>query len=35
MNILLSGGAGCIGSHTAVTLTQAGHNVVLLDNFLQ
>lgn len=33
MNILLTGGAGYIGSHTAVTLTQAGHNVVLLDNF--
>ena len=33
MNILLTGGAGYIGSHTAVLLTQAGHNVVLLDNF--
>lgn len=33
MNILLSGGAGYIGSHTAVTLSQAGHEVVLLDNF--
>ena len=33
MNILLTGGAGYIGSHTAVVLTQAGHEVVLLDNF--
>ncbi len=33
MNILLTGGAGFIGSHTAVVLSQAGHEVVLLDNF--
>ena len=33
MNILLTGGAGYIGSHTAVVLSQAGHKVVLLDNF--
>ncbi len=33
MNILLTGGAGYIGSHTAVALTQAGHRVVLFDNF--
>ncbi|OYY51376.1 MAG: UDP-glucose 4-epimerase GalE, partial [Polynucleobacter sp. 24-46-87] len=33
MNILLTGGAGYIGSHTAVVLSQAGHQVVLLDNF--
>lgn len=33
MNILLTGGAGYIGSHTAVVLSQAGHEVVLLDNF--
>ena len=33
MNILLTGGAGYIGSHTAAVLTKAGHNVVLLDNF--
>jgi UDP-glucose 4-epimerase len=33
MNILLTGGAGYIGSHTAVVLSEAGHNVVLLDNF--
>ena len=33
MNILLTGGAGYIGSHAAVVLSQAGHEVVLLDNF--
>lgn len=32
MNILLTGGLGYIGSHTAVTLTEAGHRVILLDN---
>lgn len=33
MNILITGGAGYIGTHTSVTLSQAGHAVVLLDNF--
>lgn len=33
MNILLTGGAGYIGSHTAVMLSQTGHELVLLDNF--
>jgi len=33
MNILLTGGAGYIGSHAAVVLSQVGHEVVLLDNF--
>lgn len=32
MRILLAGGAGYIGSHTAVVLSQAGHKVVLYDN---
>jgi UDP-glucose 4-epimerase len=32
MNILLTGGTGYIGSHTAVVLSQLGHRVVLLDN---
>lgn len=32
MNILLTGGMGYIGSHTAVALLQAGHRVVLYDN---
>lgn len=33
MKILLTGGAGYIGSHAAVVLSEAGHEVVLLDNF--
>ncbi|MFT5760214.1 MAG: UDP-glucose 4-epimerase [Alteromonadaceae bacterium] len=32
MNILLTGGTGYIGSHTAVDLVEAGHKVVLFDN---
>jgi len=32
MNILLTGGLGFIGSHTAAVLTQGNHHVVLLDN---
>jgi UDP-glucose 4-epimerase len=32
MNILLTGGLGFIGSHTAVVLAQQGHQVILLDN---
>lgn len=31
--ILLAGGAGYIGSHTAVELLNAGHDVVIADNF--
>lgn len=34
MNVLLTGGAGYIGSHTAIALTQAGLSPVILDNFL-
>jgi len=34
MNILLTGGTGYIGSHTAVVLEQAGHHVVLYDNYV-
>jgi UDP-glucose 4-epimerase len=33
MNILLTGGAGYIGSHAVVVLSEAGHQVVILDNF--
>jgi UDP-glucose 4-epimerase len=32
MNILLTGGTGYIGSHTATVLAEAGHRVVLYDN---
>lgn len=32
MNILIAGGTGYIGSHTAVVLSQLGHKVVLFDN---
>jgi UDP-glucose 4-epimerase len=32
VNILLTGGAGYIGSHTATVLALAGHDVVLYDN---
>lgn len=32
MNILLTGGTGYIGSHTAIELLKSGHQVVLLDN---
>lgn len=33
MRILLTGGAGYIGSHTAAALASRGHEVVILDNF--
>ncbi len=33
MNILLTGGAGYIGSHTAIELLDMGHDVVIADNF--
>ena len=32
MNILVTGGAGYIGSHTVVELLLAGHDVVVVDN---
>lgn len=32
MNILVTGGAGYIGSHTVVTLLEAGHGVIVADN---
>ena len=33
MKILLTGGAGYIGSHTAVELIEAGYDVVIADNY--
>lgn len=33
MKILLTGGAGYIGSHTAVVLIEQGYEVIIVDNF--
>lgn len=32
MNILVTGGAGYIGSHTCFALLEAGHTVIVADN---
>ncbi len=34
MNILLTGGAGFIGSHTCVELCEAGHHPIIVDNYV-
>ena len=34
MKVLLTGGAGYIGSHIAVELYSAGHTAVIADNFV-
>lgn len=34
MNVLVTGGAGYIGTHTSVELLNAGHNVVCVDNLV-
>lgn len=34
MNILVTGGAGFIGSHTVVELLNAGYNVIIVDNLV-
>lgn len=34
MNILVTGGAGYIGSHTCVALLEAGHQVIVADNLV-
>ena len=34
MSILVSGGAGYIGSHTCVELIQAGYDIVVADNLV-
>ena len=31
--LLITGGAGFIGSHTCVVLLETGHELVVLDNF--
>ena len=33
MTVLLTGGAGYIGSHVAVELLQSGYDVIIADNF--
>jgi len=33
VNILLTGGAGYIGSHTCILLIEAGYQVIIFDNF--
>ncbi len=33
MNILVTGGAGFIGSHTVVELLEAGYNTIIVDDF--
>ncbi|NMA96115.1 MAG: NAD-dependent epimerase/dehydratase family protein, partial [Clostridiales bacterium] len=33
MAILVTGGAGYIGSHTCIELLNAGFNVIVVDNF--
>ncbi|MDI3545807.1 MAG: UDP-glucose 4-epimerase [Rikenellaceae bacterium] len=33
MSILVTGGAGYIGSHTCVELLNAGYDIVVVDNF--
>ncbi|WP_110114934.1 UDP-glucose 4-epimerase GalE [Bacillus sp. CGMCC 1.16541] len=32
MNILVTGGAGYIGSHTCIALIEAGHSIIIADN---
>jgi len=32
MDVLVTGGAGYIGSHTCIELLGAGHNVIVVDN---
>ena len=33
MAVLVTGGAGYIGSHTAIELLNSGKEIVILDNF--
>ncbi len=33
-NILVTGGAGYIGSHLCIKLLQEGYNITIIDNFI-
>ena len=33
MKVLVTGGAGYIGSHTCIELLRQGHEVVVMDDF--
>jgi len=33
MKVLLTGGAGYIGSHTCIELLNAGHEAIICDNY--
>ena len=33
-NILITGGAGYIGSHTSLLLLDKGHKVIIFDSFI-
>jgi len=33
LRVLVTGGAGYIGSHTAILLIEAGYDIVIFDNF--
>ena len=35
MTVLVTGGAGYIGSHTCVELLNEGYDIVVVDNFSQ
>ena len=35
MSILVSGGAGYIGSHTCIELMNAGYEILVADNLIQ
>ena len=32
-NIIVTGGAGYIGSHTVIDLIESGYNPIIVDNF--
>ena len=34
MKVLLTGGAGYIGSHTAVEMIAAGHEIIIVDSLV-